>query len=358
MPWPCGLPNESIACPESRFQTRAGMKIYPLFLLLLVCLLAGCSKDEEQVILIKFPHVVAPNTPKGRAAEHFRQAVEKRLAGRVRVEVFPSSQLMNDDDSLEALAFGEVQMIAISLSKLDRLSHRFQVFDLPFLFSNVAAVESFQASDAGRKLLDALRGHGIQGLAFWHNGMKQMLGPRAMRKPQDAAGLRFRIQDSDVIQESILQIGGVPQKMAFSEIYQALQSGAIDAQENTFSNTWASKFYEVQKYMTETNHGYAGYLVAVNSDFWNSLPADIRQELNLIVAETALWARQQSKAIDQECLQKILATGKSQRVQLSSAELADWRDAMQPVWKKFENDIGPDLIQAALDASQRQPATL
>ena len=322
-----------------------------VFLALAACLLAACGKDEQAVFLIKFPHVMAPNTPKGQAAEHFKQEVEKRLPGRVRVEVFASSQLMNDEDSLEALAFGEVQMIAISFSKLDRLTHKFQVFDLPFLFADEKAVESFQASAAGEQLLDALSDQGIKGLAFWHNGMKQMLGPRPMRKPEDATGLRFRIQDSDVIQEEILQIGGLPQKMDFSEVYMALQSGAIDAQENTWSNTWASKFYEVQPYMTETNHGYAGYLVAVNSDFWNGLPEDVRQELGLIIAETTLWARQQSKAIDQESLQKILATGKSQLVKLSSEELAVWRTAMQPVWKKFENDIGADLIQAANDAS-------
>jgi C4-dicarboxylate-binding protein DctP len=309
------------------------------FVLLLVAatgLLPGCGNPETPVILIKFPHVMAPNTPKGEAAEHFRQAVEQRLAGRVRVEVFPSSQLMDDDDSLEALAFGEVQMIAISLSKLDRLSHRFQVFDLPFLFADVQAVEKFQASEAGSKLLGELAGHGIKGLAFWHNGMKHMLGPRPMRAPQDAAGLRFRIQDSDVIQD---------------ETYMALQSGAIDAQENTWSNTWASKFYEVQPYLTETNHGYAGYLVAVNASFWDSLPADVRQELDRIVAETAQWEKRQSNNIDQDSLQKILATGKSQLVQLDSEELAAWRAAMQPVWQKFESAIGADLIQAAVAAS-------
>lgn len=317
---------------------------------------AGCGERQESaeadVILIKFPHVMAPNTPKGRAAEHFKQAVETRLPGRVRVEVYPSGQLMDDDDSLDALAFGEVQMVAISLSKLDRLSHKYQVFDLPFLFADVRAVERFQASAAGQKLLDGLTDHGIQGLAFWHNGMKHMLGPRPMRRPEDAAGLRFRIQDSDVIQEQIIQIGGVPQKMAFGETYMALQMGAVDAQENTWSNTYASKFYEVQPYMTETNHGYAGYMVAVNSSFWSGLPEPIRAELDSIVAETAVWAKQQSNKINQESLEKVLATGKSQLVQLNDAERAAWQTAMQPVWAKFEDAIGADLIQAALDASR------
>jgi C4-dicarboxylate-binding protein DctP len=319
--------------------------------------LAGCDRNatEQDVIVLKFPHVTAPATPKGQAAEFFRDKVHERLAGRVRVEIFPSGQMMDDDDSLEALAFGEIQMVAVSLSKFDRLTHRFQVFDLPFLFSGLDAVETFQASDAGKSLLNELTEDGIQGLAFWHNGMKQMMGPVAMRTPADAAGLRFRIMDSDVLQEQILQIGGVPQKMDFGEVYMALQTGAIDAQENTWSNAYASKYYEVQKYMTETNHGYVGYLVAVNPDFWNALPRDIREELDLIVAETAQLAKERSNSLNQEALDKILASGKSNYVQLSAGEQAEWRTAMQPVWKKFESEIGSDLIEAAVNASQRRP---
>lgn len=326
-----------------------------ILLSMIALMLAGCSKQEGQtdVILIKFPHVVASNTPKGLAAQYFKRAVEKRLPGRVEVEIYPAGQLMDDDDSLDALAFGEVQMIAISLSKLDRLSHRFQIFDLPFLFADVTAVERFQASEAGQELLNGLSDHGIQGLAYWHNGMKHMLGPRPMRSPADAAGLRFRIQDSDVIQAEILQIHGVPQKMAFGETYMALQTGAVQAQENTWSNTYSSKFYEVQPYMTETNHGYAGYMVAVNSHFWNSLPEDIRAELDAIVAETAIWANQHANAINQEALEKILASGKSQLVQLNSEERAVWQAAMQPVWEKFQDDIGADLIRTAREASRR-----
>lgn len=321
--------------------------------LCLAFFLASCGGESTDTpIVIKFPHVTAPATPKGQAAEKFKQLVAERLADRVVVEVYPSGQLMNDDDSLDALAFGEVQMIAMSLSKLDRLTHAFQVFDLPFLFRDLQAVEKFQASPDGEALFLSMQDRGLLGLAFWHNGMKHMLGPVAMRKPEDAAGLRFRIQDSDVIQEEILQIGGIPQKMAFSEIYMALQTGAIDAQENTWSNSYAQKFYEVQAYMTQTNHGYAGYMVAVNTDFWIALPEDIRAELDLIVAETAIWAKLRSNAINQESLEKILASGQSELVELSSEELAVWQTAMQPVWEKFEQDIGADLIQAALSASQ------
>ncbi len=328
-------------------------KLALLVALIALFLITACDQKDKATsqIVIKFPHVTAPITPKGQAAEYFKQAVQDRLAGRVRVDVFPSSQLMNDDDSLESLAFGEVQMIAISLSKLNRLTHKFQVFDLPFLFPDLQAIESFQASEAGDELLNELADRGIQGLTFWPNGMKHMMGPVAMRKPEDAAGLLFRIQDSDVIQAGILQIGAFPQKMAFSEIYMALQTGAIDAQENTWSNAYASKFYEVQAFMTETNHSYAGYLVAVNTDFWKSLPDDIRHELDQIVKETATWAHQRSIDINQESLHKILASGQSELVRLSSEELAAWQAAMQPVWAQFEEAIGKDLIQAARDAS-------
>lgn len=322
-------------------------------LLCLAALFVGCGdKADNGPILIKFPHVTAPATPKGQAAQRFKEIVDERLAGRVTVEVYPSGQLMDDDDSLDALAFGEVQMIAISLSKLDRLTHRFQIFDLPFLFPDLATVERFQASPQGKALLDSMLDKGLQGLSFWHNGMKQFGGPVPMRSPDAAKGLKFRIMESDVLQAQVLAIGGNPQKMAFGEVYQALQTGAVDAQENTWSNIYSSKFYEVQDYLTETNHGYLGYLVTVNPKFWNSLPPDIRAELDAIVQEVTVWANDQSARINQEAKQKIIASGVSEVVSLTPDELAVWQETMRPVWQQFEGNIGADLIAAAISARQ------
>lgn len=328
-------------------------KISVAGLLALAMLVAGCGKSaDDGPILIKFPHVTAPGTPKGQAAERFRDVVDERLAGRVVVEVYPSGQLMSDDDSLDALAFGEVQMIAISLSKLDRLTHKFQVFDLPFLFPDLATVERFQASREGMSLLDSMSEKGLRGLAFWHNGMKQFGGPVPMRSPDAAAGLKFRVMESDVLQAQVLQIGGNPQKMAFGEVYQALQTGAVDAQENTWSNIYSSKFFEVQDYLMETNHGYIGYLVAVNPEFWDGLPEEIRTELDAIVTEVSAWANEQASLINEDGKQKILASGKSEVLALSAEELAVWQDVMTPVWEQFEGNIGAELIEAALAARQ------
>ena len=313
-----------------------------------LALLMGCGKQSaDGPILIKFPHVTAPATPKGQAAERFKQVVEERLAGRVMVEVYPSAQLMSDDDSLDGLAFGEVQMIAISLSKLDRLTNKFQLFDLPFLFPDLQAVEVFQASDTGQELLTSIVDRKILGLSFWHNGMKQFGGPKPMQTPEAAEGLKFRIMESDVLQAQILQIGGNPQKMAFGEVYQALQTGAVDAQENTWSNIYSSKFYEVQAYVTETNHGYLGYLVAVNPDFWNSLPDDVRVELSAIVQEVSAWANEQSAGINLAGKEKIIASGRTELTELTPEERAVWQQAMRPVWEKFSDVIGADAIAAA-----------
>jgi len=328
-------------------------KTYVFVLVCLTILIAGCgNKADDGPILIQFPHVTAPATPKGQAAERFKQVVEERLAGRVVVEVYPSGQLMSDDDSLDALAFGEVQMIAVSLSKLDRLTHKFQIFDLPFLFPDLATVERFQASTEGTALLDSMADKGLQGLAFWHNGMKQFGGPVAMRSPEDAKGLKFRIMESDVLQAQVLAIGGNPQKMAFGEVYQALQTGAVDAQENTWSNIYSSKFFEVQDYLMETNHGYLGYLVTVNPEFWSGLPDDIRDELSAIVAEVSVWANEKSSQINQEGKDKVIASGQSEVVSLTAGELADWQQVMRPVWEQFEGNIGADLIAAAQAARQ------
>ena len=321
-------------------------KAYLFALLLPIVLMQGsCTSSEEpDRIVIKFPHVTAPATPKGKGAEKLRQLVEERLGDKVVVEVYPSSQLMNDDDSLEALAFGEIQMIAVSLSKFDRLTKKYMVFDLPFLFRDLTDVEEFQASDAGRALLDELVGKGFQGLAYWHNGMKQFGGPAPIRQPTDGEGLKFRIMESDVLQAQILAMGGNPQKMAFGEVYQALQTGAIDAQENTWSNNYSQKFFEVQDFFTESNHGYLGYLLAVNPAFWNDLPIDVRVSLEQIIAEVSEQVNNNASTLNLEAREKIRAAGTSEIIQLTEADLAAWRQVMKPVWNEFATEIGADIM--------------
>ncbi len=322
---------------------------------LLASVLTGCSQVDdntpiaERSYVIKFPHVIAPSTPKGQAAARFKELAEARFPGRLSVEIYPSAQLMNDDDSLEALAFGEIQMIAVSLSKFDRLTHSFQVFDLPFLFPNLTAVERFQLGPTGKGMLNELVDSGFLGLGYWHNGMKHFGGPKPMRLPEDADGLKFRIMESDVLQAQVQAIGGNPQKMAFAEVYQALQTGAIDAQENTWSNIYSSKFHEVQPYFMVSNHGYVGYLVAVNPSFWTSLPDDMRTGLEELVTEVTAWGNARAAAINAESLDKIKNEGQAEILTLTPEEIAAWREAVRPVWDQFADVIGPDIIAAAQD---------
>jgi C4-dicarboxylate-binding protein DctP len=303
-----------------------------------------CS--TENPCIIKFPHVTAPSTPKGQAADRFKELAEERFPGRVIVEVYPSSQLMNDDISLEALVAGEIQIIAVSLSKFDRLTQAFQIFDLPFLFPNLTAVESFQQSEDGEELLNTLTSRGFQGLGFWHNGMKQFTAPRPLRVPQDASGLKFRIMESDVLQEQILTLGGSPQKMALGEVYQALQTGVVDAQENTWSNIYSSKYFEVQDYLMETNHGYIGYLVAVNPNFWSGLPEEIRVGLEGVMDEVTAWGNQRSEEINTTAREQILASNRSELITFTNEDLAIWQEAMRPVWEQFAEGIGRERIAA------------
>lgn len=314
---------------------------------------AGCGGDAApETWVIKFPHVTAPGTPKGQVAERFRTLAEARFPGRVRVEVYPSAQLMEARDSVEALAFGEVQLIADALSIYDRFTPKFQIFDLPFLFPDLESVERFQQSESGQELLDALADKGIKGLTFWHNGMKHWSGPRPMRLPADAEGLKFRIMESDVLMAQVEAVGGSPQKMAFSEVYQALQTGAVDAQENTWSNTWSQKFYEVQPFITESNHGYLGYFVATNAEFWDSLPDDIRTGLEEILAEVTVWGNARAGEVNASARRSILDSGRSEVVVLSADELAAWRRAMRPVWDEFRDEIGAGLVDAAAAMSE------
>jgi C4-dicarboxylate-binding protein DctP len=312
----------------------------------------GDAASAPTLYVIKFPHVVATATPKGQMAQRFKELAEERFPGRVRVEVYPSAQLMEDTESIEALAFGEVQMIATSVSLYDRLTQKFQVFDLPFLFPNLEAVERFQGSPDGRALLTTLTEQGILGLQFWHNGMKQFSGPRPLIEPDDARGLKFRVMESDILQAEIEAIGGSPQKMAFGEVYQALQTGTVDAQENTWSNIYSSKFYEVQPYMTESNHGYIGYYVAVNAAFWQSLPDDLRAGLESTLDEVTKWGNARSEAINREDRQRIIDSGRSELTVLTPEELTAWQAAMRPVWDEFRDRIGAELVDAALAAAQ------
>jgi C4-dicarboxylate-binding protein DctP len=337
---------------ESNGRAMGSARAWPA-LAMVFCLagLVAPAASTAQQIVIKFPHDLAPTTPKGLGAEYFEKIVEERLPGRVDVQVYPSSSLINDQASLEALAFGEIQMIAISLSKLDRLTKRFQIFDLPFLFADLEQVEAFQHSDVGQALLGELTRRGIQGVAYWHNGQKELTANVPLRTPADAAGLEFRIMDSDVLLEQIRAIGGNPQKMPYSEVYQALQMGSINAQENTWSNIYASKFFEVQRYITESNHGYIGYLVAVNPSFWAGLPKDVRTVLDAAVVEATEYVNSIARKVNDDARAAVLASGRNTLIELSDTERDEWRAAMRPVWSKFSGDIGPELLEAAGAAS-------
>lgn len=324
--------------------------------LLLASALAGgmvvALAAEAKEIVIKFSHVVAENTPKGQGAVMFKGAVEERLKGKVRVEVYPNSSLFGDAKEMEALALGDVQLIAPSLSKFDKYTKQLQVFDLPFLFDDVHAVDRFQQGPEGRKLLRSMEKKGFIGLAFWHNGMKQLSANKPLRRPEDAAGLKFRIQASDVLLAQFQALKANPQKMAFAEVYQALQVGTVDGQENTWSNIYSQKFHEVQKYITESNHGIIDYMVVTNADFWNGLPKDVRDELEKIMAEVTAKVNKIANDLNQADRERIVKAGTSEIIQLTAEERAAWKAAMTPVWDKFAPNIGKELIEAAKAANK------
>ena len=237
-------------------------------------------------IVIKYSHVVADQSPKGQAALKFKELAEKKFPGVVEVQVFPNSQLFGDGKEMEALLLGDVQIIAPSLSKFSKYTKKLQIFDLPFLFDNIQAVDRFQDGPVGQAMLDSMRDKGIKGLGYLHNGMKQMSANTPLLNPEDANGLKFRIQSSDVLEAQFKAVGGNPQKIAFAEVYQALQSGVVDGTENPWANTYTKKFHEVQKYIMDSDHGVLDYLVVTNAAWWDGLPANIRKGLNQAMVES------------------------------------------------------------------------
>lgn len=303
-------------------------------------------------MVIKFSHVVAENTPKGQGALKFKEVAEKKLPGKVQVQVFPSSQLFGDAKEMEALLLGDVQLIAPSLSKFDRYTKKIQIFDLPFLFDDVAAVDRFQSGPKGQELLNSMKNRGLIGLAYWHNGMKQLSTNRdKLVVPADVKGLKFRIQASDVLEAQFKALGANPQKMAFSEVYQALQTGVVDGQENTWSNIYSQKFHEVQKTIAETNHGIIDYMVVANAKWWDGLPPDVKKGLSEAMAEATTFSNKMASDLNEADRKKIAEANKAKIQPLTKADLAQWKKAMEPVWKKFEPDIGADLIEAALKSN-------
>ncbi len=307
------------------------------------------SAAAQQPIVIKFSHVVAEATPKGQAALKFKEEAEKLLPGKVKVEVYPNSQLFGDGKEMEALALGDVQFIAPSLSKFDKFTKQLQVFDLPFLFDDMKAVDKFQEGPVGKQLLTSMEKKGYTGVAYWHNGLKQISANKPLIAPEDAKGLKFRVQASDVLAAQFQQLGANPQKLAFSEVYQALQLGTVDGQENTWSNAYSQKFHEVQKDFTESNHGVIDYMVVTNTKWWNGLPKDVKEGLQKAMDAATKKNNEVADKLNEEAKAKIGASTKIH--QLTPEQRAKWKKAMEPVWAKFEAGIGKDVIEAALKSS-------
>jgi C4-dicarboxylate-binding protein DctP len=323
-----------------------------LKLLVASTLLAFGLGAQAAPIVIKYSHVVADVTPKGKAALKFKELAEKKLPGKVEVQVFPNSQLFGDGKEMEALILGDVQIIAPSLAKFGKYTKQLQIFDLPFLFTDIGAVDRFQASKEGQSLLNSMEKKGIKGFGYLHNGMKQLSANVPLGSPTDAKGLKFRIQASDVLEAQFKAVGGNPQKIAFSEVYQALQTGVVDGTENPWSNTYSKKFHEVQKYIMESNHGVLDYMVIANAKWWAGLPPDVQKGLNEAMVESIKYGNKAAMEEDKDFRAKVIADNKAKVLPMSKEHLDAWRMAMQPVWKKFEGDIGKDLIDAALRANK------
>ncbi|UWR20979.1 DctP family TRAP transporter solute-binding subunit [Sulfitobacter sp. S190] len=305
---------------------------------------AACDDGE---IVIKLSHVTNTDKhPKGIAASLLESRVNEEMNGKACMEVFPNSTLYNDDQVLEALLQGDVQMAAPSLSKFEQFTKQFRIFDLPFMFKNIDAVDEFQNSETGQAMKESMTRRGLLGLAFWHNGMKQMSANKALMSPSDADGLKFRVQNSDVLKAQMAAIGGSPQPMAFSEVYGALQTGVVDGQENTWSNIYGKKFFEVQDGVTETNHGIIDYMLVTSTDWWDSLDADVRDQLATIVEEVTAARNAESTAVNAEAKQAIIDAGGVVR-QLDDAQRAEWVSVMKPVWEQFQGDVGQENIDAA-----------
>ena len=317
--------------------------------ILIAVLILACSPISHAAgpIIIKFSHVVANDTPKGKAAEKFKQLAEKYSAGRVKVELYPNSQLYKDREEMEALQRGAVQMLAPSVSKFGPLGVReFELFDLPYLIPDAQTVDRVTDGPIGKNLFAKLEPKGVKGLAYWDNGFKQFSANRPLRKPEDFRGLKMRIQSSKVLEAMMRELGALPQVMAFSEVYSALQQRVVDGTENPLSNLYTQKMYEVQSHLTISNHGCLVYAVITNRKFWEGLPADIREQLEKALAEATRYEREIAKKENDDALAAVKASGKTEIYVLSEEQRRQWRQTLLPVHARFESVVGRENLDA------------
>jgi C4-dicarboxylate-binding protein DctP len=323
------------------------MKLQNLLFALLATAVVSTGAFAQAPIVIKFSHVTTSNTPKGKGADRFKELAEKATNGRVKVEVYPNSTLYKDKEELEALQLGAVQMLAPSLAKFGPLGLKeFEVFDLPYIFPDKSVLNRVTEGQIGKDLFNKLGAKGISGLAYWDNGFKVMTANKPLKSPADFKGVKLRIQSSKVLDAQMRALGANPQVMAFSEVYQALQTGVVDGGENTPSNVYTQKMHEVQSNLTVSNHGYIGYAVIVNKKFWDGLPPDIRTALEGAMRDATKYANAIAQQENDQALEEIRKAGKTTIYNLNDQERAAWRKALMPVQKEMESRIGKDLISA------------
>jgi C4-dicarboxylate-binding protein DctP len=331
------------------------MKVRGLLVALAVAGIVGAAHGAEPIV-IKFSHVVAEDTPKGKGALKFKELAEKYTQGAVKVEVYPNSTLYKDKEELEALQLGAVHLLAPSLAKFGPLGVRqFEAFDLPYIFDGYDDLHKVTYGPVGKKLLEALEPKGIKGLAYWDNGFKVFSANKPLRKPEDFKGLKMRIQSSKVLEAQMRALGALPQVMAFSEVYQALQTGVVDGTENPPSNLYTQKMHEVQKYVTLSDHGYLGYAVITNKRFWEGLPAEIRTQLEKAMEEATEYANAIAKEENDKALEAVRKAGTSEIIELTPDEKLALKKALLPVHEEMASRIGKETIEMIYQATGFDP---
>jgi C4-dicarboxylate-binding protein DctP len=315
---------------------------------------AAWAQQPPQTIVIKFSHVVTNETPKGKGALKFKELAEAKTHGRVKVEIYPNSQLYKDREEMEALQLGAVQMLAPSVSKFGPMGVRdFELFDLPYLFPSKEVLFRVTDGPIGQGLFKKLEPKGITGLAYWDNGFKQFSANKPLRNLDDFKGLKVRIQSSKILEAQMKQLGAVPQVMAFSEVYTALQQGVVDGEENTVSNKYTQKMHEVQKHLTLSDHGVILYAVIVNKKFWEALPADVRKSLDEAMKEATQYVRDIAQKENDDALANIRAAKTTEIYVLPDRDRAVWQKALLPVHEQYAPIVGRDNIQAIYNVAQQ-----
>lgn len=330
-----------------------------IFAGLLSVAIIGCSSDggsgsgaSDEVIEISYGHGFMPDTPHHESAIKFKEEVEAATNGRVEVNVFPSGQLGSAREMFEGLQMGTQEVALVPTARISGFAPELQLFDLPFLFPDRETGYEIMDGEVGTELLDKLSSQSIKGVAFYEDGYKHFTANKAIESVDDFQGVKFRTMESPIIVNQFKALGASPTPIDFGELYNSLQLGVVEGQENPLVTIESNKFYEVQSHLTLSEHAYLAHVLIFSESWYNELPEDIQEILVEKGREIAKWQRQAVQDEEVKYLETIEGYGTT-IIELTPKQKEELKEATKSVHQEYSDEFGNEILDKVYDEIER-----